>query len=679
MDALKIREEMDRATRRMAADASPPEINNRYVCIVDRESVALAALISSYLFKPASDLPLFLFPAVKSSRTEEDTQFRDQYLSNLMGRTASTLINNAWARMGECEYVILAGLNDHQKSYLHLPNGVRIIEIVTVTDISSKLTPFVQGREEFKCKSSDILRGLAVALKDGKRLVIDETAEPVPEISEMKKGIVVVEYVDDASPVIAINYAVSVDARISIVDPLAEHEGRSVQRWIQDWKENNDQVQLKKVIDAAQQRIGNISFDQYEYATFFTEGIPYSFAIENIIPCSHVNLSIRPDLFVLNNIIYDSVESFHSAILFSPVFFQDEETDWLCSLFAKEKYFVRALIGREATLANFDFHAQFFPYDILHICSHGGEVDGYEITEKFVDRDGKNHVVEFEEVVGFTPVPERPGIVEVIRKAFPRKLDGFDWMSEELTKQNIPGHVYTDMVDCILKCTSRRKKKGRISMSCHIACVDSIHQGQFHTLASHSSPIIFNNACWSWSEVAAFFLDCGARGYIGTLWEIDNQDAVVAAKTFYEALVSGSVLTAFQKAIKAIEATESKDIYVYWGLHFTRFSPGLSPQESERRVRSELIYAADAWARKIKSTKSAEVKRNSIKILRSILRELKDNFAGNDVNAHETDVSNEVDNTSHTRMPRTAEDVDSTTIRSSVDFPREYRDIKEIY
>jgi hypothetical protein len=231
----------------MAVDTSPPQINNRYVCIVDRESVNLAALISSYLARPASYLPLFLFPTVKSSHTDVDSKFNDQYLSNIMGRTASILINNAWARMGACEYVILAGLNDHQKSYLQLPRGVTIIEIATVSDIPAILTSFSHSQEELRCKSSDILRGLAVALKDGKRLVIDETAEAVSETSETKKGIVVVESVNDASPVIAINYAMSVDARILIVAPLAEHEGRSVQGWIQEWKENNDQTELKRI------------------------------------------------------------------------------------------------------------------------------------------------------------------------------------------------------------------------------------------------------------------------------------------------------------------------------------------------------------------------------------------------------------------------------------------------
>jgi hypothetical protein len=275
---------------------------------------------------------------------------------------------------------------------------------------------------------------------------------------------------------------------------------------------------------AALQRIGDVSFDQYEYATFFTEGIPYSFVIENIIPCSHVKLSIRPDLFVFNSIIYDSAEIYNSAIVFSPVFFKDEETDDLCDFFVKYKYYLRAMVGRDASVSNFDFSVQFFPYDILHICSHGGEVDGYEMTRTFVDKENNTHLVEFDEVIGYSPVPDKQGIIEVTRKAFPRKLDGFEWNSAELTSQDIPSDVYTEMWDCILRCKGRRKKKNRVAMSCHIACADTIHQGQFHTLADHGSPLVCNNACWSWSEVAAFFLDCGARAYIGTLWAIDNQD-----------------------------------------------------------------------------------------------------------------------------------------------------------
>jgi hypothetical protein len=204
-----------------------------------------------------------------------------------------------------------------------------------------------------------------------------------------------------------------------------------------------------------------------------------------------VNLNIRPNLFILNNIIFAAAENLHSAIVFSPVFFDDEETDELRTLLAKDEYYVRAMIGQDASVSNVDFSVQFFPYDILHICSHGGKVDGYEMTAKFVEKDHNTHTVDFDEVIGYRPVPENREMVELTRKVFPRKLDGVAWSSAELASRNIPGHVITEMWKCVLNCKGRRKKKEQIEMSCQIACADSIHQGQFHTVANHGSPPVF--------------------------------------------------------------------------------------------------------------------------------------------------------------------------------------------
>src|SRR5262249_52419601 len=349
--------------------------------------------------------------------------------------------------------------------------------------------------------------------------------------------------------------------------------------------------------------------------------------VENSIPSSYVHLSLRPDLFVFNSIMFSAGEGFNTAVVFSPVFFEDEETSWLSNHLADAKYFVRNLVGQNATLANFDFHTQSFPYDLLHICSHGGEVDGYEVLQEFVDSDGNRHVVEFDEVVGYTPVPDKPDMVALHRKVFPRTLDGFAWRSAELEEQKLPSHVYLDMWKAALECRGQRRTKDRIAMSCAIQCVDSIHQGEFNALASYSSPVIFNNTCWSWDEVAAFFLACGARGYIGTLWAIDNDAAVVAAKTFYEHLFSGPVLNAFHKALQAIAGTSSKNIYVYWGLHFTRLPAGKGIRQGHDGVRHELMYAVGLWVRKIESTKRVEVRSNSIRVLKSILRELRANFS----------------------------------------------------
>jgi hypothetical protein len=623
----------------MSSTERIPAIDDRYICIVDRDAVALAAVISSYLFNPQSYPPLFMFPPVTAPKSGGDNLDESHiYLSNLMGGDASTLINNAWARMGGSEYLILAGLNANQKTYLSIPKGSRVIDIAEVPDVHEKLLTLVlRAQEELRCKTSDILSGLFIAQKEGKRLVIDEGASAFPKVVEAKRGIVVVENNGDATSVIAVNYASSVDANLLVVDPIAKLEADRVPTSIQGWKDSGDDAQMRWLKDTIRQRIGGTSWSEFEYATFFTEGLPYSLEIQNTVPCSYVHLSLKPDLFVFNNIIFEHIGTFHSAVVFSPAFFEDEETQQLLEFFTKNNYWLRRLIDREATLENLDFNVQHFPYNVLHICSHGGEVDGYEVWEEFVDRTGVTHVIEYDEVVGFSPVPNEAGRFRVHRKALPRKLDGFAWKSEELAKQEMPDYVFDDLWKAIyanqrnkMNPDARREKKDRIPNSCAIRCIDSIHQAEFVTLASHSSPLVFNNTCWSWCEVSKFFLAYGARGYIGTLWAIGNDAAVLGADTFYRNVFSNTVLTAFYKAVKAIDGTDSKDIYIYWGLHFATLSPGISAAESRSEVRDELLRAVGEWRRQIESASSVEVRIDTMRVLKALLHELDTNFSSED-------------------------------------------------
>jgi len=609
-------------------------------------------------------------------KSDDPAFMTDGYVASLLAGEDAFFIRNALARLEETEYVILAGLSDKQKSYLELPEKWKIIEIATISEIREKLSPFVRGRTELRCKASDLLAGLFIAQKRQKILLIDETAPALPEVVQLQKAIIVVENLeDDAYPVIAINYANSIGASVLIVDGLPENENYRIRRWIEGWKEGNDSTQLENLRRAVHQRISGLSLTQFEFATFFTMGLPYSLVLENIIPCSYVHLSIRPDLFVFNSILLPDGEHFQAAIVFSPIFFEDEETVWLCNFFDAHKYYLRPLLAKRATVAEFDFHAQHFPYDLLHICSRGGQVDGYEMKDQFTDKDGRTHIVEFDEVVSFTPAPDEPEMFVVQRKVIPQRLDGYGWQSAELQQQNYSSDLILGMWKCALESRGPRKKKNKIAMSCVIGCTDSIHQGQFHSVASQSSPVVFNNTCWSWSDVGAFFLSCGARGYIGTLWAIKNDAAVVGARTFYDNLFSGTVLNALHLATKAISQTASKDIYVFWGLHFTRLPPGLGREMGRAAVRRELMMSVVMWVRKVESSKNVKLRTSAIRVLRSTLRELATNFEGDDVAQLEIEVKDRIPGVS---LPETTrEDETDVTNVPSMNGALEHRRITE--
>jgi hypothetical protein len=662
--------------------AQVPDIENRCICIADGDAVILTAVISSYLFKTNFYLPFFTFPAVTGPKIEgEDHTQSDVHLSNLLGVATAVFINNAWARMRGSEHVILAGLSADQVSYLSFPTGTRVIEIAGLTDVHLKLSALsLPNQPELRCKPSDVLNGLFMAENEGKRLTIDENAELLPKMETTRAGVVVVEDNEHVGSVVAVNYASAVQASLLVVPPIGKRDVRVIHRYIQEWRDKGDEAQLRKVKDAVNKRLNGTSFSECEFATFFTEGLPYSLVVENVIPCSYVHLSVRPDLFLFNSIVFEHIKTFHSAVVFSPLFFPDEETDWLTKFFTHNNYYLRQLVGPNATFADLDFTAQHYPYSLLHICSHGGEVDGWEVSEEFVDRDGKTHILEYDEVVGFNSVPDKDGRIAVHRKTIFRSLDGFPWMSEELDKQNIPQYVFHDMWKALyqdqrtkINPNAKRKKKGRIATSCAIRCADSIHQGEFNILASHSSPLVFNNTCWSWYEVALFFLSCGARGYIGTLWAIENTAAVLGAQTFYSDLFSGTILAAFHKAVGAINGTQSKDVYIYWGLHFTTLSPGHDSQEGRGEVFKELLLALAGWRDQIEATKSEETKRNATRVLKSLLHELNTNFGPEDLKKFELEIGAGI-------MGRFREDDFGSTnedrriaVRSSIDHPTEYK------
>lgn len=619
-----------------------PVVDNFCICIANLENQSLAAVISSYFSEPNTYFPLFYFPEVNAPYAPAGNfDFEeDEFLSKMIGAEEAVLINNAMARIGgNFEYVIFAGLTENQKTYLeHYFAGRQIIEINDVTEADSKLSEIgVSNTESLRCKDSELLEGLFVAKKQNKKLILDNNAESVSIGSFNSDIIITIENTNDTTSVMAVNYAHSVNADIKILKNVSNGEGQKYREVIQAWYESgaNNYPELNESINHIKTHLNGIDFLKYKYATFFTkEAIPYSLAIDNVIPCSYVNLKLRPDLFIFNNIVFSKlfIHRFNSAIVFSPGFFSgEEETDFLVDFLNKNKIYIKKILNRESTVANLDFYASHFPYDILHICSHGGEVEGYSKTEKFHDRKGNLHSVEYDEVIGFSPIPGTD-LANVISKVIPRKFDGFEWMSDELKNQKIPQYVYVDMRKFLfysdrLKRKVKRTWKDKIPTSCSIRCAyDSIHQGMFRSVASHSSPIIFNNTCWSWYQVSTFFINAGARGYIGTLWGINNTSAIMGAEIFYKNIFRKPAILALNESLKALSDTKDKNIYVYWGLHFGKLKKGFSRSYNNTKIFKELKRSLYSWIEKIVTTKNDEVRKNSLEVCRGLYIEIIKNF-----------------------------------------------------
>jgi len=593
-----------------------PEIDNEFFCIANYDNPILSAIVSSFVSKFGKYLLLFEFSSVSISNIENEVNedIDEHQLSRVRAKELNIKIKNTLNRIGGCNVILLIDISDEQKSYLTFLENYTVIEIKDIYDVEIYLRYASNKTEYLSCQSCDIHLGLYFASENNLLLKIDENAEKIVINNEDKDGIIIIENIEYVSTIIAVNYAISINAMIKIVEPSILGE-REIYQLIEKWKEDNDVNSYNDLSATIYPNIEDINFIQYKYATFFTVGLPYSLILNNIIPITHVHLYLNPDFFIFNNIYFENNGEIKSAIVFSPLEFNDEETDYVISSLTNDNFFVKELIGKDATVYNIDNHVKEYPFEILHICSHGGEINGFAITEKFVDSDGNSHTVEYDEIVSFAPLPGKE-LIPVTTKMIWRKFDGLKWKSKELKEVQYPHHVFSDMLNAIHKNKDKNRiPKKRVPNSCSIKCFDFNYQAMFNLLAGYHSPLIFNNTCWSYSDISHKFIEVGAKSYIGTLWGVNNLVAKKTAELFYDKLFHSTILDALQHSLQHSKGTTDENIYFMWGLHFSSIKSGISIEESKKDVALKLMTSTNVWIDKLENAKKKSIKKNIIELI----------------------------------------------------------------
>lgn len=590
-----------------------PDINKEFTCICDADQQVLGAVISSYVNIPQSYFALFEFPGITTAKQKYDVENVDEHtFSQHRANQFEVFLNNILARMNFSGTVILAGLSSDQKSFIRRYATVTYIEIDKLEDVDFYLSPFLtQPREKLLIREDEVLIGLRHALREEKILSIDERADPLYLTIEHQTGLIVIEDEQKARSLTAVNYAYAVDADICIVSSLGNKAEYEIQHLLSDW-DNGSTKALAEIEQLVNERVGQIDFPKYKWATFFTQGLPYSLVLKNVIPCTYISCHYNPDLFIANALLYEKMNAQGGAVVFSPLFFQDEETKMVGDFLLEQNYYVRGLIGRDANVKSLRMHLIQFPYDIFHMCSHGGELKGNLIVERFTDRFGKEHTVEYEHVLGFSAGNEND-MISVQQLMFPKKLDGKIWGSSELVDV-YPSEIFSDMHNSMRRSDATQKAILRkdivVANSSHIQCYDSVCMPLFETLASHSSPIIFNNSCTSWFNMAMPFIAAGSRAYIGTLCTVNTQQATEFAKAFYLSAKYYSLSDSLHKARVVNKGEKAENIYIMWGLHFSVLQRMPKYYESKRNVFAALSIALGSWIKSMNKERSERTKGN---------------------------------------------------------------------
>ncbi|TWW02218.1 hypothetical protein [Chitinophaga pinensis] len=364
-----------------------PQLKNKFFCIVDRHSPELTAMVSSYLIEENYYLPIFEIQAVTAPRTHPIANPPDEHtFSQERAEEVATSIRNAIVKLNGAENIIVVGLSEDQKTYLQLPDGFNIITIDCPEDINIFLSPFFEEqRPILSCQPDEILKGLQQAVLTKHWLKIDLQAAPLTFTNNANGSCVVIEDDQSAMAVAAVNYALSVQAEVIVVSPLIDGEERDILYYFSDWKLHGDLSAYDRILNAINTRIGAFSFSGYDYVTFFTAGIPYSLTVGAITCCTYVHMHCWPDHFTFNNILYATQSGTGAGLVFSPLDFNspvlpsaNREIENVSKELSQINIHIHQLVGKQATMYNLSHHLQHYPYDLLHICSHGGK---YRVRE----------------------------------------------------------------------------------------------------------------------------------------------------------------------------------------------------------------------------------------------------------------------------------------------------------
>jgi hypothetical protein len=175
----------------------------------------------------------------------------------------------------------------------------------------------------------------------------------------------------------------------------------------------------------------------------------------------------------------------------------------------------------------------------------------------------------------------RPGIIEVQDLRRFVSMDGVDWSDKEGKKRIGAGEIMKDFLEL---CRMRKgdPAKFKIIESIKSELVRSSDSLQMHDFAyspmlrnvgGYLYPLVFNNACSSWRELAMRYGCNGACVYVGTSLDILNSVAVFVATSFARYVANGrAVGPALYRSQRQFVQDHGYTPYLMHGYIFTKIA-----------------------------------------------------------------------------------------------------------
>lgn len=442
--------------------------------------------------------------------------------------------NNAIARAG-VRRITLGALDPEQEAAMRALLPASSVGSVAAEDVEA----FYQtkpDRPQLRWGRTQIGVGLLEALRTGRLIRFDDDPSPANPLKPARH-LVVCEAGDDLSEVIAANYAFALDAELVIVPEVTKATAEAITEELYSIYDSRDMgltEAFAEVSDRVRGLCPGVVVPEGGSITFFTSHIPFGLAFSEV-PTTHLKTYPDLGLAILNGLSAEQGDraGVRCAVLVDPGKTPASEIEAAAASLAKRRIFVRTYPGSTATVRNVTDLVELFPYDFLLFATHCGDADGYRFTYEFSDSSGRDRrlVVDIALGVGRT---DNPDLLEVMQFQRFHELDGVDWRDPEKARKVEVGTAIRDWFELSEKPNPiepfAKELIPRVLGSAVLQMFDNNYLAMPRTLADHGSPIIFNNACASWHELADRFMFAGARAYIGTLFPVTGVEAAEVAK-----------------------------------------------------------------------------------------------------------------------------------------------------
>jgi len=436
-DAAARREFSDETTTSNAKMNCPLLLKT--VVISDDEK--LAAQLSCLFARPGHYLPVLDGPRMERHDRNAEVIRR----------------NNACARVKPTK-IVLAGLSQEADAALTQKLGTRrISRVKTSPDISQRFdsagtalnqSPLMWGRDRVGI-------GLLTALREKRGIEFSDEPSPLTDVPAKSGHLVVCDEGDELSQVIAANYAFALDAGLWLSPHISREK---VDEVLEGFYSSQDQqfVSQTEVLEGLKAKMrdlcGRVPVPDQGSMTFITRGLPYGFGFSEY-PSTH--LFNYPDLgiAIVNGFAAEQpgTRGIGACVLVDPETTPAPEIEDVIKILTPRGVYVRGYQGPAAHVRWVSDAIERFPYDLLLIATHCGDVSGSRWTYEFKDSEGKQRTLVVDVAVGFgrTDDPNLFGVTQFTRFI---SLDGVDWNDPEKKKRLYVGTAMNDFIELTRPC-----------------------------------------------------------------------------------------------------------------------------------------------------------------------------------------------------------------------------------